>query len=75
MLVFGHGVEFPGRITAYGLIRTHDFLGAGDGVFSVRLTVARESSYRAVAPGGQVSLPYLVWRHPSSSFSSSTSSA
>jgi hypothetical protein len=32
----------------------------GDGVFSVRLTVVRGVSYRAVAAGGQVSLPYLA---------------
>jgi hypothetical protein len=47
MLVFGQGVEFPARIIAYGLIRTHDFLGQGT-------YAAWYSDLHVVSPGGHL---------------------
>jgi hypothetical protein len=45
MLVFGQGFEYPARITAYGLSRTHDFLGQG-------AYAAWYSKLRVVSRGG-----------------------
>jgi hypothetical protein len=60
MLVDGLGFEYPARLTAYDLTKTHDFLGAGTyAAWYNKLHVVSSGGYRGGAKRGpfNVTLP------------------